>query len=99
MTNKAKYEMLMKQVSIWAATKKKVIGPTSRDLGVPHITFGKQRLTVMFCGSASGQMMPPFLVYPEPKPRGYNPLSGSIDGTDLAYTKKGGWTEQRFPSS
>lgn len=47
----------------------------------------------MFCGSASGQMMPPFLVYPEPKRRGYNPLSGSIDGTDLAYTKKG-WMDR-----
>lgn len=75
------------------SNKSKVIGPTRRDLGVPHISFGKQRLTVMFCGSASGQMMPPFLVYPEPKPRGYNPLSGSIDGTDLAYTKKG-WMDR-----
>lgn len=61
------------------SNKSKVIGPIRRDLGVPHISFGKQRLTVMFCGSASGQMMPPFLVYPEPKPRGYNPLNGSID--------------------
>lgn len=75
------------------SNKSKVIGPTRRDLGVPHISFGKQRLTVMFCGSASGQMMLPFLVYPEPKPRGYNPLNGSIDGTDLAYTKKG-WMDR-----
>ncbi|XP_062593403.1 uncharacterized protein LOC134254888 [Saccostrea cucullata] len=75
------------------SNKSKVIGPTRRDLGVPHISFGKQRLTVMFCGSASGQMMPPFLVYPEPKPRGYNPLNGSLDGTDIAYTKKG-WMDR-----
>ncbi|XP_052219882.1 uncharacterized protein LOC127837083 isoform X2 [Dreissena polymorpha] len=71
------------------SNKSKVIGPAKRDLSVPHITSGKQRLTVMFCGSATGQMMPPFLVYPEPKPRGYNPLNGSIEGSDIAFTKKG----------
>ena len=46
------------------ANKAKVIGPTRRDLAVPHITSGKQRPTVMFCGNVSGQMMPPYCVYP-----------------------------------
>ena len=70
------------------SNKSKVIGP-SRVARVPHVTAGKQRLTVMYCGSASGQMMPPFFVYPEPRPRGYNPLTGSTEGSDIAYTKKG----------
>ncbi|XP_060563977.1 jerky protein-like [Ruditapes philippinarum] len=71
------------------ANKSKVIGPARRDLAVPHITSGKQRLTVMFCGNAAGQMLPPYFVYPEPKPRGYNPLSGALEGADIAYTQKG----------
>ena len=70
------------------SNKSKVIGP-ARVTRVPHVTAGKQRLTVMYCGSASGQMMPPFFVYPGPRPRGYNPLTGSTEGSDIAYTKKG----------
>ncbi|WAQ98492.1 JERKL-like protein [Mya arenaria] len=70
------------------SNKSKVIGP-ARVSRVPHITAGKERLTVMYCGSASGQMMPPFFVFPEPKPRGYNPLTGSTEGSEIAYTKKG----------
>jgi hypothetical protein len=42
------------------SNKSKVIEP-ARVARVPHVTAGKQRLTVMYCGSASGQMMPPFL--------------------------------------
>lgn len=37
------------------SNKSKVIGPIRRDLGVPHISFGKQRLTVMFCGVSLGK--------------------------------------------
>lgn len=70
------------------SNKAKVIGPSRRNVAVPHITTGKERLTVMYCGSASGQMMPPFFVYPEPKPRSFNPLNGA-SGSDIAYTKKG----------
>ncbi|WAQ99701.1 JERKL-like protein, partial [Mya arenaria] len=72
----------------------KVIGPTRRDLAVPHITAGKQRLTVMYCGRATGEMMPPFFVFPEPKPRSYNPLNGSLEGSAIAYTKKG-WMDSK----
>jgi len=43
----------------------------------------------MFCGNASGQMMPPYFVYPQPKPKGYNPLNGAMEGADIAYTQKG----------
>lgn len=73
--------------------KSKVIGPTRRDLNVPHISCGKQRLTVMFCGNAAGQMIPPYFVYPEPKPKGYNPLNGSLEGSQIAYTPKG-WMDK-----
>ena len=71
------------------SNKTRVIGPASRSVPVPHITAGKQRLTVMFCGNASGQLMPQFFVYPEPVPRSYNPLNGAGDKSAIAYTKKG----------
>lgn len=78
----------------------KVIGPIreSHPSQVPHLSGGnsKQRLTVMFCGSADGTMMPPYLVYPEPKPRGYNPLTGALYGSDIAYTKKGWMDSSTF---
>lgn len=93
-----KKNLIDKPSKIWNAdetgfnmgsNKSKVIGP-SRVTRVPHVTAGKQRLTVMFCGSASGQMMPPFFIFPEPKPRGYNPLTSAIEGTQ----RRGGWTQQ-----
>lgn len=47
------------------STSGKVIGPTRTEhpTQVPHLSGGhsKQRLTVMFCGSADGTMMPPSL--------------------------------------
>ncbi|WAR05055.1 hypothetical protein MAR_020424 [Mya arenaria] len=58
-----------------SGTFSKVIGPTRQDLAVPHITSGKERLTVMFCGNASGKMMSPYLVSPS--------------GSDIAYTPNG----------
>ncbi|XP_046571695.1 jerky protein homolog-like [Haliotis rubra] len=71
-----------------------VVGPTRRgstSSQVPHASGGssKQRSTVMLCGCADGRMMPPFYVYPAPKPRGYNPLSGVPEGSSFDYTKKG----------
>ena len=73
--------------------KSKVIGPTRRDLNATHISGGKQRLTVMFCANAAGQMIPPYFVYPEPRPKGYNPLNGSLEGSQIAYTPKG-WMDK-----
>lgn len=72
------------------STAGKVIGPI-RQGNVPHITGGhsKQRYSVMFCGSAGGEIMPPFFIYPEPKPRGFNPLAGATEGSDIVYTAKG----------
>ncbi|XP_060607819.1 jerky protein-like [Ruditapes philippinarum] len=71
------------------ANKSKVIGPSRKDIPVPQISAGKQRLTVMYCGNASGQMMPPLFVFPEPKPRAYDPLNRAPEGNYIAYTKKG----------
>ena len=34
-------------------------------------------------------MVPPFFVYPVPKPRGYTPLNGAIEGSDIEFTQKG----------
>ncbi|XP_060604840.1 uncharacterized protein LOC132757544 isoform X2 [Ruditapes philippinarum] len=71
----------------------KVIGPvrSTQNTSVPHVSGGqsKQRITVMFCGCADGSMVPPFLVYPEPRPRGYSALTGGIAGSGIAFTKKG----------
>jgi hypothetical protein len=52
----------------------------------------------MFCGNAAGQMLPPYFVYPEPKPKGYNPLSGALKGADIAYTQKG-WMNKYLENS
>jgi hypothetical protein len=83
-----------------SASKQKVIGPTRKDQSdqVPHISGGhsKQRLTVMYCGCADGSMMPPFMVYPAPQPRGYNPLTGAMEGSAIAYTKKGWMDAETF---
>ncbi|XP_053394427.1 uncharacterized protein LOC123524787 isoform X2 [Mercenaria mercenaria] len=70
----------------------KVIGPArnNQNTPVPYVSgASKRRLTVMFCGCADGTMIPPFMVFPEPKPRGYNVLTGGIVGSDVAFTKKG----------
>jgi len=94
-----KKDLIEKPTRIWNADETgfsmgsilgKVIGPTRKGQ-VPHISGGhsKQRYTVMFCGAADGKMMPPFFIYPEPRPKGYNPLTGAIEGSDIAYTKKG----------
>lgn len=68
----------------------KVIGPTKKGQ-VPHLSGGhsKQRYTVMFCGAADGKMLPPFFVFPEPNPKGYNPLTSALEGSAIAYTNKG----------
>lgn len=73
-----------------ASKATRVIGPArGSKTHVPHVTAGKERLTVMFVGSAAGKMMPPFIIYPEPKPRGYKPLTGALEGSTIEYTKKG----------
>lgn len=77
----------------------KVIGPLKEKAAqVPHVTGGqsKQRLTVMFCGSANGDMLPPFMVYPPPPPRGYNPLTGALENSHIAYTAKGWMDSSTF---
>ncbi|XP_033760538.1 uncharacterized protein LOC117342449 [Pecten maximus] len=71
----------------------KIIGPVktpSDRQQMPHISGGhsKQRYTVMFCGNASGDMMLPFFVFPEPKPKGYNPMTEGLEGSRATYTKK-----------
>ena len=53
-----------------------VIGPLKKDsVQLPHVSGGhsKQRLTDMFCGSANGNMIPPFFICPAPRTRGFNP--------------------------
>ena len=43
----------------------------------------------MYCAAANGYMLPPFIIYPEPKPRGFNSLTGSCESCEITYTKKG----------
>jgi len=69
----------------------KVIGPKRNEVPqVSHVTGGstKERLTVMFCGAADGSMIPPFFVYPSPRPRGYTPLTGAMANSGITYTAK-----------
>ena len=95
-------QLLDKTASIWNADEcgfamgskaGAVIGPvrTYKSFQVPHVngSSSKERLTTMFCCSAAGVIMPPFLVYPRPKPAGCNPLNGALPGTVIEYTKKG----------
>ena len=71
----------------------KVIGPVRRkgSFQVPHVTgsSNKECLTTMLSASATGIIMPPFLVYPRPKPTRCNPLDGALQGTVIEYTTKG----------
>ncbi|XP_041361896.1 uncharacterized protein LOC121377863 [Gigantopelta aegis] len=82
------------------STPGKVIGPIKEkgSYHIPHVTGGssKERLTALFCASADGRMMPPFLVYPAPKPQGCNPLTGGLNGSAIEYTKKGWMTADAF---
>lgn len=59
----------------------KVIGPVKSVAPVdcPDVSGGssKERLIVLYSANAEGSMMPPFFVYPEPKPRSYNPMKGA----------------------
>ncbi|KAJ8314823.1 hypothetical protein KUTeg_006973 [Tegillarca granosa] len=70
-----------------------VIGPskTVYSEDIPHVSGGssKQRLTVMYCANAEGNMLPPFFVYPEPEPTAYDPLIGAARGSRVEYTPKG----------
>ena len=50
----------------------------------------------MFAASASGSMMPPFYVYPDPPPKGVNPLNCSLPGGYVAYTEKGWMNFETF---
>ncbi|WAR09937.1 LOW QUALITY PROTEIN: hypothetical protein MAR_035013 [Mya arenaria] len=52
--------------------KGKVIGPTRQDLGVPRKTSVKTYTFVLW--ECFRPIMPPYFVYSEPKPRGYNPI-------------------------
>lgn len=70
----------------------KVIGPkrSKQNTPVPHVSCSPSmhRLSVVFCGCADGSMIPPFLVYPEPKLHAYNVLTAGLVGSDVASTKK-----------
>ena len=43
----------------------------------------------MYCAAANGHMLLPFIIYPEPKPKGFNLLTGSSEGCEITYAKKG----------
>ena len=71
-----------------------VLGPSKAVYAgpIPHVSggSGKDRLTVMYsAANAEGTLMPPFLVYPEPRPTAYDPLTGATRGTSVEYSTKG----------
>lgn len=77
-----------------------VIGPCRQRYSgdIPHLSGGsiKQRLTVMYCANAEGAVLPPFCVYPGPKPTAYDPLNGATRGTVIHYTRKGWMDSNTF---
>lgn len=50
----------------------------------------------MFCGAVDGSIIPPFIVYPQPKPKEYNPLTGGIENSEITYTQKGWMDAETF---
>ena len=104
-------ELLDKPHRVWNADETgfsmgskagKVIGPTkaTHPNAIPHVSGGsvKQRLTVMYCASGDGTLIPPQLVYPEPKPTAYDPLINATRGTVIEYSPKG-WMNTAIFSS
>lgn len=65
----------------------KVIGPVKSVALVdcPHVSDGssKERLTVLYSANAEESMMPPCFVYPEPKPRLYDPMIEAQRGSTV----------------
>lgn len=57
----------------------------------PHVSGNSsmEMLTVLYSASAEGQLMPPFFIYPEPKPTSYDPMIGAQRGSTVVYIKKG----------
>ena len=48
----------------------------------------------MFCGAAVGRMIHSFIIFPEPKPKGYNLLSAALEeGTAASAYSKKGWKD------
>ena len=76
-----------------------VIGPTKVNCprNPPHLCGQtKKRLTGMFCANAEGSVIPPFLIYPKPRPTAYDPLIGTRKGTVIEYTEKGWMNNDSF---
>ena len=79
-----------------------MIGPTkaTHPNAIPHVSGGsvKQRLTVIYCASGDGTLIPPQRVYPEPKPTAYDHLINATRGTVIEYSPKG-WMNTAIFSS
>ena len=78
----------------------KGIGPyrSNYSHNIPHVSGEsfKQRLTVMYCANAEGQLMVPLFRFPEHKPSAYDPLTNSTRGSKIAYTPKGWMNSETF---
>ncbi|XP_038063178.1 uncharacterized protein LOC119733886 [Patiria miniata] len=69
----------------------KVMAPEMSSHPIPQLSGGslKNRFTVMYCANAEGAMIPPFIIFPNKKPTGYDPLVGATIGAHAEYTDKG----------
>lgn len=54
------------------------------------VTSTKEHITVLPCFNATGQFIPPFILFLGKRaPIGYNPLEGAVPGSAFAVTEKG----------
>ena len=69
----------------------KVLGPSApKDQPYRVVTGTKENITVLPCFIASGQWIPPYLLFSGKRvPTAYNPLEGGVPGSAFSLTEKG----------
>lgn len=84
-TNQLRFGTATNLVSIFKAKLAKFW-----DCHTSTVTSTKEHITVLPCFNATGQFIPPFILFSGKRaPVGYNPLEGAVPGSAFAVTEKG----------
>lgn len=84
-TNQLRFGTATNLVSIFKAKLAKFW-----DCHTSTVTSTKEHITVLPCFNATGQFIPPFILFSGKRaPVGYNPLEGAVLGSAFAVTEKG----------